>query len=152
MKKIIIPLLTLSLLTISCTKQDQGQLLGGATGALIGSQFGGGRGGNAAGAGIGAILGSYLGGKIGASMDEQDKMKAQLNNQRALESSRSGATSTWRNPDNGHHGTITPYQAYQDNSSRYCREYSQTVTVGGKTEQAYGTACRQPDGSWNIVK
>jgi len=23
--------------------------------------------------------------------------------------------------------------------------------VGGRTEQAYGTACRQPDGSWQIV-
>jgi len=25
------------------------------------------------------------------------------------------------------------------------------VTVGGETEQAYGTACRQPNGSWKIV-
>jgi surface antigen len=25
------------------------------------------------------------------------------------------------------------------------------VTVGGRAEQAYGTACRQPDGSWQIV-
>jgi surface antigen len=33
----------------------------------------------------------------------------------------------------------------------YCREYQTTVTVGGKSEQAYGTSCRQPDGSWQIV-
>jgi len=25
------------------------------------------------------------------------------------------------------------------------------VIVGGQEEQAYGTACRQPDGSWKIV-
>jgi surface antigen len=25
------------------------------------------------------------------------------------------------------------------------------VTIVGKTERAYGTACRQPDGSWKIV-
>ena len=25
------------------------------------------------------------------------------------------------------------------------------VNIGGKTEQAYGTACRQPDGSWKVV-
>ncbi len=29
-----------------------------------------------------------------------------------------------------------------------CREYQRTITIGGKTETAYGTACRQPDGTW----
>ena len=24
------------------------------------------------------------------------------------------------------------------------------VTIGGKDEKAYGTACRQPDGSWKV--
>ncbi len=32
-----------------------------------------------------------------------------------------------------------------------CREYQQSITVGGQTEQAYGQACLQPDGSWEIV-
>jgi surface antigen len=32
-----------------------------------------------------------------------------------------------------------------------CREYQSTVVVGGKQEQAYGTACRQADGSWKVV-
>jgi len=32
-----------------------------------------------------------------------------------------------------------------------CREYQHTITVGGKTEEAYGTACLQPDGAWKIV-
>ncbi len=32
-----------------------------------------------------------------------------------------------------------------------CREYQQSITVGGKTEDAYGTACLQADGSWEIV-
>lgn len=35
MKKIITLLLALSFFTISCTKQEQGQLIGGATGALV---------------------------------------------------------------------------------------------------------------------
>ena len=30
----------------------------------------------------------------------------------------------------------------------YCREYQQVVTVGGKQREAYGTACQQPDGSY----
>jgi len=31
----------------------------------------------------------------------------------------------------------------------YCRECRTTVDVGG--ESAYGTSCRQPDGSWQII-
>lgn len=32
----------------------------------------------------------------------------------------------------------------------YCREYTQTFTIAGKTQKGYGTACLQPDGSWEI--
>ena len=34
--------------------------------------------------------------------------------------------------------------------SSYCREYQTTATVGGMAQQSFGTACRQPDGSWQI--
>lgn len=34
----------------------------------------------------------------------------------------------------------------------YCREYTQPVNVGGKQQEGYGTACMQPDGSWQIIK
>lgn len=33
----------------------------------------------------------------------------------------------------------------------YCREYTRTIYVGGMQKQGYGTACLQPDGSWQIV-
>jgi surface antigen len=33
-----------------------------------------------------------------------------------------------------------------------CREFQQTITVGGNSENAYGTACLQADGSWKIVQ
>lgn len=32
-----------------------------------------------------------------------------------------------------------------------CREYQHSITVGGETEEAYGTACLQPDGSWKVL-
>jgi surface antigen len=35
-------------------------------------------------------------------------------------------------------------------ASQAC-EYQQTVTIDGKKENSFGTACRQPDGSWRIV-
>jgi hypothetical protein len=49
-------------------------------------------------------------------------------------------------------GTVTAVREGTSSQNRYCREFQQTVTVGGKTEQAYGTACRQPDGAWEIVQ
>ncbi len=33
----------------------------------------------------------------------------------------------------------------------YCREYQANTSVGGKKAKSYGTACRQPDGSWKIM-
>jgi hypothetical protein len=31
-----------------------------------------------------------------------------------------------------------------------CREFTQTVVIGGQTRQATGRACPQPDGTWRI--
>jgi hypothetical protein len=36
-------------------------------------------------------------------------------------------------------------------SSGYCREYQATMTIDGRPQPVYGTACLQPDGSWRIV-
>lgn len=33
----------------------------------------------------------------------------------------------------------------------YCREFTKVVTIGGRAQNAYGKACRQPDGSWQVV-
>jgi len=37
-------------------------------------------------------------------------------------------------------------------SGAYCREFQSEIIVGGERETGYGTACRQPDGSWKIVE
>jgi surface antigen len=75
---------------------------------------------------------------------------AAANAQRALETSRTGQTTSWSNPDSGHSGDITPTRTYQNASGQYCREYQQEIDIGGQKEKAHGTACRQPDGSWKI--
>ena len=33
----------------------------------------------------------------------------------------------------------------------YCREYTQTLKIGNHVQKAYGTACMQPDGSWELM-
>jgi hypothetical protein len=32
-----------------------------------------------------------------------------------------------------------------------CREYQGTAEIGGAEQPVYGTACRQPDGTWRIT-
>jgi len=129
------------------TKADVGTVVGGVGGGIIGSQIGGGHGRTVAIIG-GTILGAIIGREIGASIDRTDELKAQ----QALEDNRTGETSTWKNPDENKQVAVTPTKTYQRSDGRYCREYTTEVVVGGKTEIAYGTACRQPDGSWEIVK
>ncbi|MCW8926260.1 MAG: RT0821/Lpp0805 family surface protein, partial [Xanthomonadales bacterium] len=83
---------------------------------------------------------------IGRSMDETDRMRTSA----ALESVRTGVPSSWQNPDTGYEYVVTPTETY-DAETGPCREYTLDATIGGKTEQVYGTACRQADGSWLIV-
>lgn len=130
-------------------KQNMGTLIGAGAGAVAGSQVGGGRGQLAAVA-IGTLLGAIAGSSIGKSLDSADQLKMQHTMQESLERGPSGQRSEWRNPDSGHYGTYTPQPAYQTQNGQTCREFQQTVNIGGKEESAYGTACRQPDGSWQI--
>lgn len=156
MKKLIAPLLISTIFLSSCAQKGQenqtmGTIIGGAGGAALGSLFGKGKG-RLVGVAVGAIAGGLIGSSIGRNMDETDKLKAQSTAQNSLEKSRTNTTSSWNNPDTGYSGTFTPQRTYQAPSGEYCREYQQTVTIGGKTQEGYGTACRQPDGSWKIVK
>ena len=150
------PLIAVVLLLSSCSTMVQtvednpkavlGSVLGAAAGAGIAAAAGGG-----AGAIVGAGLGGALiGGFIGNRLDARDKRLAAEAAQRAFEQNRAGQASAWRNPDSGNSGSITPTRTYQIANGQYCREYRQTVVIGGEQHQAYGTACRQPDGSWQI--
>ena len=131
-------------------KEIGGTLVGAAAGGLIGSQIGGGTGKLVA-VGAGVLLGGLLGGEVGKSLDRADQAYAAQTYTQTLESAPTGQTTSWVNPDSGNQGTYTPVKTYQTDNGQYCREFQQTITVGGQTESAYGTACRQPDGSWQIV-
>ena len=150
--KLIASGLVVALLATGCEtgpKQAVGTLGGGALGAWAGSTIGQGRGRVVATA-VGAVLGAFLGSSIGRELDAADEKLARQTAQGSFESSKTGQTSSWRNPDTGHSGTITPTKTYHSTSGQYCREFQQTIVVGGKTERGFGTACRQPDGSWQI--
>lgn len=131
-------------------KENTGTLFGALGGALIGSQIGGGTGERIAATVAGAAIGGMIGNRIGGAMDDEDKQRAYAAQVEALERGRSGAPTAWRNPDSGHYGSIVPGPAYQQNAMT-CRQYTHTIYIDGRPQTARGTACRNPDGTWNPV-
>lgn len=132
-------------------KQTGGTLIGAGLGALLGSQVGSGKGKLAAVA-VGALAGAWAGSEVGKSLDKADKMYAQRNAQDSLEYSQVGQSKAWRNPDSGNSGTLTPTRTYKTASGENCRDFETTIYVGGKQETGTGRACRQPDGTWQIIR
>jgi surface antigen len=125
--------------------------VGGLGGAAAGGLLAAAVGGSPAGIAAGVLLGGLIGGAIGDRLDAKDREAANQAAAQALETSPAGTSVAWKNPDSGRSGTVTPTRTYQTASGQYCREYQQTVIIDGQQHQAYGTACRQPDGSWKIV-
>lgn len=128
------------------TNQDAGVLTGAVAGGLLGSTVGKGSGQVLAIA-AGTVAGAIVGGSIGRSMDEADRMKMD----RALENNSVGQPAYWHNSRTGAAYRVTPVRNVHYHGNPYCREYRTTADIGGRQQQIYGTACRQPDGSWKNV-
>lgn len=131
------------------TKQAVGTGSGALIGGILGSKVGGGNGQLWA-TGAGVLVGALIGSEIGKSLDNADRQYmsgavSQAHNAPV------GEPISWNNPQSGNHGTILATKDGYSSSGKYCREYQQTIYVGGKEETAYGQACRQPDGSWQVM-
>ncbi len=156
MKKWMLLLIVPAVVASGCAstmgpKETGGTAIGGIGGAIIGSQVGSGTG-RLVGVAIGTLAGALIGQEVGRSLDRADRLAMENTAQQALEYNQTSRPATWRNPDSGNSGTITPVKTIREPSGRYCREYTQTVMIGGQESKAYGTACRRPDGTWEIVK
>lgn len=148
--KMLTPLALTATLAVAGCATDQGQqeqtgmVIGGILGGVLGNQVGGGSGRTAAII-AGTLAGAAIGGAIGQSMDANDRARVS----QSLETVRTGVPSRWHNPDTGHDFTVVPTKTY-DTASGPCREYTIDAMIDGRTEKVYGTACRQPDGSWRV--
>ncbi len=158
MKNLAILMMVVSTLALGACETYQGrgnkELIGAGSGALIGGLLGskvGGGSGQLWATGAGALIGALAGSEIGRSLDSADR--GHLSNATyEAQSAPVGEPISWNNPQSGNHGEVITTKDGYSSSGRYCREYQQTIYVGGKKESAYGTACQQPDGSWEIVK
>ncbi len=131
--------------------QNPKTALGAAGGAAAGGLIGAAASGSPAAIAGGVILGGLAGGAVGNMLDQRDRQLASRAAQQALEAAPVGTAVPWTNPDTGHTGAITPVRTYQVADGGYCREYQQVVTINGQQQRSFGTACRQPDGSWKVV-
>jgi surface antigen len=125
-------------------QEQTGMVIGGILGGVLGNQVGHGDGRTAAII-AGTLAGAAIGGAIGHNMDATDQMRTA----QTLESVRTGVPARWRNPDTGNDYTVVPTRTYETTSGP-CREYTIDAMIGGRKEKVYGTACRQPDGSWRV--
>jgi surface antigen len=144
--------LLLPLMLAACgpgNKQSTGTIVGAVGGAAAGAAIAG-RKNAIGGAAIGALAGGIIGNRIGAALDEEDRRMAAAAEYQALEYGQSGQPTPWNNPQTQRHGQIVPGKPYQQ-GSQYCRPYTHTIYIGGQPQTARGTACRQPDGTWQTV-
>ena len=124
-------------------KQGVGTVIGAVAGGVAGSQVGKGNGQLIA-TGVGVLLGALVGNEIGATLDKIDQ-------QYLLDTTHESLEYSWSNPDTGNSGSVTPLNTYEVAENQYCREYQTDVLVAGEKQSAYGTACRRPDGTWEII-
>ena len=128
-----------------------GAAVGGAAGGAIVSNVVRGHGSNAATA-AGVIGGMILGGLAGSSIDRVNCQEARAAQQRALAPATPiGQQIQWRDPQSGATGSFTPTREGRTADGLYCREYTQTINIGGELKQGVGRACQQPDGTWKTV-
>ena len=98
----------------------------------------------------GTLLGVLLASDVGAYLAASDVPVAQ----EAIERAHMAPLRTpvaWENPETGNSGTIVAIRSGYLQNGAFCREYRQTITVRGRTEQAEGVLCRQGSGRWRLV-
>jgi surface antigen len=123
---------------VACSPKTESTTTAGAVGgAIVGRASGG-------SLVTGAAVGGLLGYTAGRAMEEQDRRRMVY----ALETNQ---PQTWENPSTGYQYQMQPVRTIEQ-SGRECREFRIQAEVGSQArEDLHGTACRQADGSWELV-
>ncbi len=123
----------------------------GAVAAKVASELYGPEAGRLVGRGIEVLWGGLFRGERDAELSQDDRQRMARNLQLSLELDPSGSERRWFNPANGHGGAARPLRTFRTAAGIHCRDFRQTVQLGGPRGEAFGTACRRPDGHWRII-
>jgi len=95
---------------------------------------------------VGAAAGPLVAGEIQSGMTPVDNGCLGL----TLEYARTNQPVAWQNPGSGVQYQVTPIRAYQAPNGLSCREYTTSATVNGRSQRINDTACRLPNGLWQL--
>ena len=132
------------------TREETGNLLGAVVGGSLAYGLGKDSSNKEIWVAAGLIGGALAGGHYAKLTDKGQKMHSHAVHTN-LETAQDNSTTSWNNPNNNEHGSVTVRNTNVSNGTP-CREFTQTIFVGGKAVEGYGTACRQADGSWKIMQ
>ena len=99
----------------------------------------------------GTLLGAYRGSDVGKSLDTTDRRHAEETAEQSLGTSPAKETSRWSNPDTGNNGTAKIDSVYRTGDGKLCKDFTQTINAGGKSETMRGTSCQESDGTWMVL-
>lgn len=123
----------------SCQSGTVGQntAIGAGLGAMVGGLGCAAAGGKAGACVALAGVGALIGGGIGAQIDARDRERREA----ALRQARSQSKRvSWRNPQTGNSGTITPLRAVVQNGQN-CRVIRENYVKNGEPISAESTVC-----------
>ena len=150
-KFLAIGLISMSLLgCANMTREESGNVIGALIGGALAYELGKDSSNKEIWVATGIIGGAIAGGHYAVLTEPSQRMNA-TNMHTTLESIPDNAQTKWINPNTNESGTMTVVRTNNNNGTP-CREFTQTIYVGGKAVQGYGTACRQADGSWKIIQ
>ena len=145
-------ILGMSLFLTACvdmTHAEVGRVVGAIAGTVIGSEVSGGERDAMI---IGGLLGAYVGGEIGQDMDDEDMMLMSDVAIYVLDHGADGYSRSWRNRHSHHYGHLTAHSTYRTTGAVTCRRFTNTVYLSRRPQRSAGTACRQQDGRWSIIR
>ena len=124
--------------------------IGAALGGLFGSQIGHG-GGQLFATGTGAAIGGLIGNNVGHSI-EAEESHHNFSYDASSYAYAPPMTYGFYPPPPTYVAPPAPPPIYVDQEAQtYCRPYSQQIIIDGQTQESYGTACLEPDGTWRIM-
>lgn len=94
--------------------------------------------------------GGLIGGNLGSSLTRQQRQLGLEAEYKALENTPAGQDVTWKDASSGRSGSVRAAQPYRV-GSQDCRQYIHTLEMGGASQEARGTACRNENGSWTLL-
>ncbi len=126
-----------------------GTIVGAMIGGLLGHATSGGRTGATV---AGVVVGGAVGAALTSNFNCEDRSYAYRTYYTGFNSGRANRSYGWRNPQDDHRGTLRVGRFYNDPDGFRCVTFSQTAYIGRRRQIADGNACRQPDGTWAVLK